>query len=156
MKIKSIISIVLFVFFFTISAFAQTSIKAEVDKTRISTDELLTYKLIITSSEKQLPPAQIPRFEGFSVVSQAESSTVSFVKSTIKNILVYAFILVPKDTGKFKIEPSIIKIKDKTYSSDTLEIEVIQGKAKPKAKPEQKPSQPEETQPESEEPQVTL
>jgi hypothetical protein len=133
-------------------AFAETSLKSEVDKTRITTDETITYKVIITSSEKTLPQAQIPKFEGFEAVSQAESSTVSFKGGSIKNILVYAFILAPKETGKFKIEAATIKIKNDTYSSDTFEIEVTQGKAKPKPKPKEQPFQPEENQPEESEP----
>ncbi len=141
---------------FAATVFAETSIKAEVDKTRISTDEILTYKLIITSTERKLPAPQVPKFEGFAVVSQAQSSTITSVKSNIKTILVYAFILAPIDIGRFKIGPSLIKIKNKTYSTDTFEIEVTQGKVKPKVPAEKKPSVPEESLPESEQPQITL
>ncbi|MDP3732584.1 MAG: BatD family protein, partial [Candidatus Omnitrophota bacterium] len=86
-------------------------------------------------------------------VSSAHSSTVSFVKNNIKTILVYAYILAPTDIGKFKIEPSTIKIKNETFSTATFEIEVKQGKAKPKPK-----AQPKETHPEKREepPQITL
>jgi hypothetical protein len=136
--------------------FAETSIKAEVDNTSITTGETLTYKLVITSSDKKLPTPELPKFEGFNVLSQAQSQTISLVKSDVKTILVYAFVLAPTDTGKFKIEPSAIKIKNETYSSDAFEIEVRQGRAKPQAKPEQKPSLPEPTQPESEQPKIVL
>ena len=141
---------------FIVLAYAETSIKAEVDKTSITTDETLTYKIIITSSEKRMPEPQIPKFEGFSVISQAQSSTISFVQAGIKTILVYAFILAPTDKGKFKIRPSTIKIKNKTYSSDAFEIEVTQGKSKPKPPSEQKPSLPKELPQEEEKPQITL
>ena len=85
-----------------------------------------------------------------------QSSSMSFVKNNIQRNLVYIFILAPLDIGKFKIEPSVIKIGNKTYSTDTFEIEVILGKARPKTPLEQRPSQPEKIQPESEEPQITL
>ena len=94
---------------------------------------------------------------GFKIISSAQSSTVSFIKGNLKTIFVYAFVLAPTDKGTFKIEPSSIKIKNETYSTGTLEIEVKQGKVKPKAEPEQEPSIPEETQPETEEqPQISL
>jgi len=49
---RNIIAIVIiFIFLFSAVAFAQTSIKAEVNKTSITTDETLTYKITITSSE---------------------------------------------------------------------------------------------------------
>lgn len=153
---KIIILTLSFIVFFSAGAFAQTAIKAEVDQTKITTDDNLTYKIVVTSSEKKLPLPQMPKFEGFQVISSAQSSTLSFFKSEIKTILVYAYILAPINTGKFKIEVSTIKIKDKTYSTDTFEIEVTPGKAKPKVLPEKKLPLPKKPQPESEEPQFTL
>ncbi len=154
---KIIILSVIFTSLFIATAFAQASIKAEVDKTIVTTDDTITYKLIITSSEKNIPTPQLPKFTGFRVISSAQSSTVSLTKGNIKTIFVYAFILVPTDIGKFKIEPSEIKIKNETFSSVSFEIEVKQGKANPKAEFEQELSIPEETQPEIEKlPQITL
>ena len=149
---------VIFIFLFKASVFAQISIKAEVDKKSITTDENITYKITITSAQKNIPEPKIPEFKGFNILSSAQSSTVSFVESGIKAMLVYAFILSPTQTGKLKIEPVIIKIKNEIYSSDSLQIEVKQGKTQPKPKPEQAPSLPEESQPEpeSEPAQTTL
>ncbi len=136
-----------------LNGFAETTIKAEVDKTILTQDENITYKLIITSSEKQVPQPQVAGFENFEVISQAQSSTISFVKGAASTILVYAFILAPKDAGKLKIGPSSIRIKDKTYSTDSFEVEV--KAILPEEKPEQ--SIPEENQTESEEmPRYTL
>ncbi len=156
MKFK-IIVVLIAIFLLVDIVFAQDlSIKAEVDKTSLSSDENLTYKLIITSSEKKLPSPQIPKFAGFNVISKAQSSTISFAKSEIKTIVVYAFILAPSDIGKFKIEPSTIKVNDKTYSTQEFEIEVTKGKGKPQPKPEKKPALPKEIQPPTDKPQVTL
>lgn len=142
---NTLILLTIFVFVFTASASAETSIKAEVDKTNLTTDETLAYKIIITSTEKKLSTPQVSKFEGFNILSSAQSSTMSFLKNNIKTILVYAFILAPADTGKFKIGPATLKIKNETLSTDTFEIEVKQGKAQPKR--EESPSQ---------EPQFTL
>lgn len=147
---------VFFVFLFITPAFAETTMKAEVNKTRITTDETLTYKITIISTDKSISKPQIPKFEGFNAISQLQSSNISFVKAGIKTTLVYTFILSPADTGKFKIEPSHLKIRNKTYSTDSFEIEVIQGKARPMPKSKETPRQPEEILPETEEPQITL
>lgn len=136
--------------------FAQTSIKAEVDKTSITTDETLTYKIIITSSEKEILNPQLPKFAGFKVISQVQSSQISLGGSENKTVLTYQFILVPIDIGKFKLEPATVKIKNEVYSTDSFEIEVRPGKTKSKTQPEQKPSLPEEILPETEEPQITI
>lgn len=154
---KNIVAIaIIFIFLFRAVAFAQTSIKAEVNKTSITADETLTYKISISSSEKQLPLPQLPKFEGFDVVSQTESSQISFGRDENKTVILYEFILTPTATGKLKLEPTSIKIKNKTYSTQSFEIEIKPGKTMPKVRPEEKPSRPEELQPETEEPQITL
>lgn len=125
---KRIAIAIIFVILFTLEAFAEVTIKAELDSLQITTDEAITYKLIISSEEKKLPAPQFPEFRGFRIVSQAESSTISLVKRQVKTILVYAYTLAPQDIGKFKIEPSSIKINGKTYSSEAFEVEVTKGK----------------------------
>ena len=137
-------------------AFAQTSVKAEVDKTSLSTDEALTYKLTITSLEKNIPTPQLPKFTGLKVITSTQSSSVTFTKGSVKTILVYVFVLVPTEAGKFKIEPSTIKIKNEAFSTGDFEIQVKQGKLKSGVEPRQKPP-PEKTQPEeTEQPQIIL
>ena len=122
-----------FVLFSSAACFAQSSLKAEVDKLKLTTDDTLTYKLTVNASGEDVSLPQVPKFKGFRVVSQLQSSNIAFVKDGIKTGIVYSFILVPKETGRLKIEPSTLKIKSKTYSSEEFEIEVTQGKARPEA-----------------------
>ena len=147
MKARFIIPALSFVLFFAASACAQISIKAEVNNTSITTNDNLTYKLVITSAEKNIPSPQMPKFEGFDVLSQAQSSTLSLAASNIKTTLTFTYILAPKEKGKFKIEPAIIKLKDEVFSSVAFEIEVKQGSL---------PSLPPQQEQETKEPQVTL
>ena len=149
MKIKSIFLLVLFFLSAVLPSFADTAIKAEVNKTSISTDDTVTYKLQITTSEKSLPSPTLPKFEGFQVITQAQSSDISWGKPQMKAAAVFEFVLAPAEAGKFKIEPSTLKVMGKTYSTESFEIEVTQGKQRPQI-PQEKP------QPESEEPQYTL
>jgi len=124
MKTRLIISVLSFVLFFVASACAEITIKAEVNNTSITTNDYLVYKLVITSTEKNIPGPQIPKFEGFDVLSQAQSSTLSLAAGNIKTMLTFTYILAPKEKGKFKIEPAVIKLKDKVFSSAAFEIEV--------------------------------
>lgn len=145
-----------FIFMFSAHSFAQTFIKAEIDKVSLATNEAVTYKLTITSSERQLPPPQLPKFEGFKVVSTTKVSNISFAKNKVKTITVYTFILYPNEIGKVKIEPSSIKIKEKTYQTEEFQIEVIQVEVKPQVPPEQKPLLPKQSPSELEQSQTTL
>jgi len=126
MKTRLVISALSFFLFFAVSAFAQISIKAEVNNTSITTKDYLTYKLTITSTEKNIPSPQTPKFEGFDVLSQAQSSTLSLAAGNIKTMSTFTYILAPKEKGKFKIEPAVVKLKDKVFSSAAFEIEVKQ------------------------------
>ncbi len=131
-----------FLFFFILlssSACAETSLKAEVDKTTVNTAEQLTYKLTINSSEKNLPVPKFPSFKGFAVISQAQSSTVLFGNNDVKTILVYVYILTPNQAGILKIEPGYITIKGKTYSSEEVEVKCIQDQPSNKQPQESKP-----------------
>lgn len=154
---KNRIAIVLVLMFsFPCAAFAEVTLKAEVDKTSVTTDETLTYKLSVTSSQRQLPLPSAPKFEGFRVLSSEQASEISIGRGNLKTMAVYIFILYPDKTGKLKIEPSQIKIKGKPYLSESFEIEVKQGKVKPKPGSKEKSSPPKNNLSESGFPKITL
>lgn len=153
---NSIAATLIFIFLFVNIVFAQTSLKAEIDKTQITTDETVTYKLTIISPERQIPNPQLPKFTGFKVISQAKSSHISLGGSENKTVITYQFILVPIDIGKFKLQPATVKIKNEVYSTDGFEIEVKPGKTKPQTQPKERILPPEGLPPETEKPQITL
>jgi hypothetical protein len=135
---------------FTAAHAQATAIKAEVDKTSLTADESLAYKLTVTSLAKNVPGPQPPKFDNFYIVSQAQASTISIEKGKLRSTLNYTYILIPKEAGKFKIEPSRIKIDGKVFSSEGFEIEVKPGSPKPKpGLPPEGPCVPENTPSES-------
>lgn len=156
MKNKFVVIAALLILFCHLEAFAETTLTAKVDKLKITTDEVVTYKLNINSTEKNIPRPQIPKFEGFSVISQAQSSSVSWTSGGLKSSLIYSYVLMPRSIGKFKIEPSEMTIGGKTYASQEFEIEVTQGKNKSQPKPGERPSLPEDIESNVKEPQITL
>lgn len=107
-------------------AFCEVSVKADVDKLKVTTDEDITYKVTVVNSGKIMPKVKFPKFDGFKVLSQAQSSTISFAKSKIETILIYAYILRPLTAGKYTIGPTEV-VNDKVYKSDSFEVEVSQG-----------------------------
>lgn len=122
MKKVTIIAL-MFVLVFFGTLFAQGSIKSEVDKTKISTNETVTYKITISSKEG-VPKLKLPSFEGFDVVSSAQSSSISFGQKNAESRITYVLVLAPNKTGKIHIEPSSISVQGKDYASDSFDIEV--------------------------------
>ena len=131
MKIRAIILVILFIVFYLNSVFAETTIKAGVDKTNITTDEIITYKLTITSTERKVPQPELPEFDGFRIVSQVQSSNIALMKKDITTSIVHTYILAPNKIGIIKIDSSKIKIDDEIISSEAFQIEVKEGKIKP-------------------------
>ncbi|MDD5155048.1 MAG: BatD family protein [Candidatus Omnitrophica bacterium] len=138
------------------TAFAEVTINAQVDKLSITADETIAYKLVVTSTRKDsiLEPV-MPDFAGFTVISQAQSSTVSFIEGEVKSVAVYAYILAPKDSGKLKIKPASVKVQDKTISTPEFEIEVKPARPSQNM-PEEKSGPAPEIPPASTESQITL
>lgn len=127
---RVVILAALFLFSLCPGVFADTAIKAEVDKTRISADDTVTFKVIITSTNEKLPQPEIPAFEDFSVLSTAQSSSFALVKGGVKTHLTYVFILMPKRDGVLNIPPATITVKEGKFSSEAFAIEVSPGAKK--------------------------
>jgi len=156
MRKKIILLVLLFILSSGAFVFAETSVKAEVNRMSLTTDQTLTYKLVINSSVKRIPQPKLPTFDGFVALSNAQTSQISISGGKQKTSVIYVFVLAPVKAGKFKIGSSEITIEGTKYSSDSFELEVKQGKARPQAKPEIKPTLPKKSPPTTEEPQFTL
>ena len=152
--VKKYILIIIASFLLISHTFAETTIKAEVDKKEITTDDVLTYKITIVSADKKIPSPVLPKTQDFSIISRLQSTSLTFSKGESKNTAVFVFLLAPRKAGEFQIGPSKINVNGKVMDSESFKIKVKKGKLKLKIVPEQKPSKP--GIPTSEEDQVTL
>jgi hypothetical protein len=125
---KKIGLLIFFIFLFIGAACAESTIKAEVDKKRITADEEIVYKITVVSGEKNSPEVKLPRFDGFNVISSAESSTVSFLNKGLTTHFLFVFILEPRTTGTLKILPATLKTAAGSLATEAFEIEVTPGK----------------------------
>jgi len=123
MKAKFILCLIVFLLAAS-SAFCETTINSDVDKTTLSVGEELVFKVTVISSERQVSAPKIENFEGFVILSQAESSTVTFDQGGGKSMLVYVYVLTPVHEGTLKIKPVTITVKNKTYATEALSITV--------------------------------
>lgn len=159
------ISILLILFFWlalSATAFCQIELKAEVDKTSLAENDLLTYKLTILRYSKKGALVELPQFKDFTVVSQAQSFTTNFLKGKLKVIETFVFILKPKQAGKLKIPASQARWFRRVLRSPEFEINVTPSRARPappveKTIPDDSQLAPEEeAEPESHSPKVSL
>jgi hypothetical protein len=125
---KSIIVSIALIFLFLGTSLAQPSIKAEVDKKSVATDEAVVYKVTVILEQNNQPQIQLPKFDGFTIISTAESQTVSFADKTLKTHFLYVLVLVPRVAGTLKIPPVRLKSEAGTIESEAFEIQVKPGK----------------------------
>lgn len=129
----------------SLAVFAELTIHAEVDKTELTTEETLTYKVSITSVGNETLFPEIPEFENFLVLSQMQSTQLSFGGAQAEKTFVYSFVLRPKKDGELTIKPAVIRVGDQEYSSDSFSINVSPGQ-----------TQAPEVMPETGQPRITL
>jgi hypothetical protein len=156
MNMRIIPLILMFILISAANIHAETTIKAEVDKASISLGEAIAYKVMITSSLEKIPQPKFPDFKEFTVLSQAQTSEITVAKGKHEAFVAYVFIIAPNRTGRMKIEPAQIKIEKKVFSSESIEIEVREGKMSDKPEPSEKQVEPEEAPEEQEQPKITL
>jgi hypothetical protein len=72
------------------------------------------------SSEPELPP-----LDDFDVYDSGTSQNFSFINGQIQSSISYRYVLVPKKEGVFTIGPIRFAIKDKEYTTQPIQLEVV-------------------------------
>jgi hypothetical protein len=137
-------------------AYAETSLKAQVDKKAATTDELISYKVSVISTGDLLSAPQFPDFNGFKVVSQGQSSSLSFAKGGMNSETAYIFTLAPIEPGEIEISPARLKTKEGELASDSFIIKVKQGDKPLRPAPPEKSPIPQELLRGTQDSQATL
>lgn len=106
-------------------------IKVSVDKKRVHTGEVFTYKV-----EMKLPfnPQEIklPKFEGLKVISRSQKSSYNIGRDKIIVKIKMVFKLVAFSPGKYVIKNIVVKGKNRVIKSEKVEIEVYGERIKKK------------------------
>lgn len=106
---------------------AQSPLTVEVDRTRLSSDELLLLRVEVNSTSTNSPPPTLPTFDSFAVVGQSTSSQVSVVNGVVSAKVIYQYRLQPTQVGSLTIPPVTINLDGQSYSSDPITVEVTAG-----------------------------
>ncbi len=118
------------------SALAQEPIRAEVDRTELSTDEMLTLTVTLAASSLlDAPTPSLPDLQGFQVVSSSTSTQVSIANADIQLQAVYVYGLQPYQAGDLTIGPISATYGGQTYSTQPVTVHVVEGSAQAPAAP---------------------
>jgi len=118
------------------AAQAQSPIRAEVDRTALSTDETLTLTVTLdTSSILNSPTLSLPDLQGFRVVGSSTSTQIGIINGDIETQAVYVYRLQPIQAGDLTIEPISVTLGGQTYSTQPMTVHVTQGTGQVPAAP---------------------
>jgi hypothetical protein len=134
-KTKYLIPIILALLFLSSvgTGFAQGQevISAEVDRTTLSTDEVLTLTVRLNDSAMSVPRPTLPSLQGFNVLGSSTSSQISVINGSMSSQVIYAYRLQPYAKGDLVIEPISVTLDGRTYSTDPIAVHVTQGTGTP-------------------------
>ncbi|BAV94926.1 BatD family protein [Ichthyobacterium seriolicida] len=113
---------------------AQVSFTAKSDRLKVGKNEKFKIDFILESTESVNPDIKFPNFDGFKVIAGPSTSTqnsYSYVNGKTESSFrkTMSFWLKAQKIGKHKIASAKFKIQGKDYSTDLIDIEVVEGVA---------------------------
>jgi hypothetical protein len=104
------------------------SFNAFVDKKTVALNESFIYSITISGDGKKLPEHQIGNIFEFNRFGTSTSQSMTIVNGKSNVSVTYRYTLGPKKIGKFTIPPATIIYNGKTYSTESIEIEIVPAK----------------------------
>ncbi|WP_229796827.1 BatD family protein [Algibacter mikhailovii] len=115
-------SVICSVFFFLCSYLAMGQVKSTIDSTSIKIGEQITYHIQVETDTSKL--VVFPEGQTFSPLEMIESYDIDTLKNKDKFNLIKKYGLTQFDSGTYTIPRQKIIIGDKTFFTDSLQVEV--------------------------------
>lgn len=107
---------------------------ATVDRTQVSTNDVITLQLTLDGTNRASSQPKLV-LEGFSILSSNQSSQFSMINGNTTAQVIYTYRIQPSRSGTLTIPPVEIQAKDKTYTTQPIQIEVTEGNSDEPAQP---------------------
>ena len=118
------------------SLFSQIEVQSYVDKTKVGINERLQLTLEISGKDaNKVGQPHLPEIKNFRelVSSSSSSSSIQIINGKMESQVTksYTYTLQPQNKGRFLIPPLNIKYKGKSFTTDPISVNVIQGSTEP-------------------------
>lgn len=102
----------------------ELAFSAGVDKTTVDAGSPVTLTLTLSGdiAGVELPQIELP--EGFSVAAQSQSTNFSLRAGAAQRSVSLAYVLIPRETGTFRLGPFNITHQKKEFQTEPIEITV--------------------------------
>ncbi len=114
---------------FAMPAFAQSAdtVTAQVDRTNLSTDEVMRLTISVNATGGTASRPTLPALDGFNVIGSSSSTQISLINGDMSIKEVYQYQLRPAWAGDLVIPPVTATVNGRTFSTDPIAISVTQG-----------------------------
>jgi len=120
----------LIIFFLTISTYSfgnsDISIKASVNRTQLSINDILEYKLIITGAKGQ-PTINESFLKDFSIINRSTQQSYQLINNDFSSSQIKSFQLRPNIAGTIIIPSAKVTVAGKTFQTEPISINVLAG-----------------------------
>jgi hypothetical protein len=138
MKNKCIINVFLLLITIPGLSYGQEfSITAEVDRARVSSNDMFVLTVMVSGNNlNEVPEPTLPALENFLIVGRnsSTSSSFNFINGKISSSqsIRYIYQLQPDEIGIFLIDAVTVSHNGKSYRTNPINIEVVQGTTMPR------------------------
>lgn len=113
--------------FVALASAQDIDLSANVDRNNIGLGESITLTIRLSGGMRSIPRPTLPDLSDFDVYSSGTSSSLVMGTGGITNQASYSYSLVPRKVGTFTIQPVTVNVGGKTYSTQPIQITVLQS-----------------------------
>jgi hypothetical protein len=127
MKVISLISGILLAFATPLWALQEEIIQvnAQLSESSITQEEVVILGVVISGNTMiNKADVRMPTLEEFRIVSQSSRTNTQIINGQVTSALQYLYYLVPRSTGILTIPAIDVEYKGKTYTTDSLQLQV--------------------------------
>ena len=95
--------------------------------------EKVVFSVTVSGAIRQSPELELGGMEGFKVLSSDQAQQIEIKAGRMTQTFVLTYLLAAAVPGKHVIGPVRVRIRDKVYSTQPIEIQVTEGPAVPRS-----------------------
>ena len=129
---KKLVVFIGFTILFSLSSFAG-SVKAYVSNSKVGTEDTFTFTIEGENLDGDMVISSPLNFPGFTIVSGPNrGQSISIINGSMTKKTTVSFVLAPEKEGKFTIPSFTVKVGDKEFKTNPIDVEVVSGSIVPK------------------------
>ena len=117
----------LFLFAAPLLCASGVQVSANFDKRSVQVGEEIQMTILINGARGNIQAPRLPAFRGFDTFYTGRSSHITFINGQSSSSVEFSYVLVPKQAGRFRLDPIEVSVENSRFVTNPVEIEVQAG-----------------------------